>query len=86
MKALVIGANGKTGFLITKKLTNTSHTAIAFGGDPGVFSSMLFDPEQNIGAVIVGNGHDDQIDWDGMIGLLSLLFERGEAMNASQGS
>ena len=29
MKVLVIGANGKTGFLITQKLTHTSHTAIA---------------------------------------------------------
>ena len=29
MKVLVIGANGKTGFLITKKLTDTSHTPIA---------------------------------------------------------
>ena len=29
MKVLVIGANGKTGFLITTKLRNTSHTPIA---------------------------------------------------------
>lgn len=29
MKVLVIGANGKTGFLITQKLKNTSHTPIA---------------------------------------------------------
>ncbi len=29
MKVLVIGANGKTGYLITEKLTHTSHTPIA---------------------------------------------------------
>jgi len=29
MKVLVIGANGKTGFLITTKLKNTNHTPIA---------------------------------------------------------
>ncbi len=50
------------------------------GADPGVFSQLYFDPEQEIGIVILFTGEEDSSLIQELAELVSLMFESGELL------
>lgn len=50
------------------------------GSDPGAFSMMLFDPDSEVGIVVVGNGDDEEFDEASFETLLEALFKGAAAM------
>lgn len=50
------------------------------GSDPGAFTVMYFDPELDVGIVMVATGDDDEIDDQAFLDLFKLLFKSGELL------